>query len=244
MFKPEPSEPQPDAEEAFMEEAKSLIQEAPVASNSPTRDQPADRETKEPPPPVEARRILTRLAVLLDEWIQNCEEKVNLTSAAYDSTDRHVRILDAAFAEQERILSPVGEAPDAEEEENIVVTLADRSSKQRHARKHTKTPSSSTSNKKQKKAAPPQAEPPPSTTSRGSHRKRIDMEILPSEPRYCYCNQVSYGDMVGCDNQHCAREWFHLHCVGLVKNPDVNKSWYCPDCSTALQVGRKTRRKR
>lgn len=24
----------------------------------------------------------------------------------------------------------------------------------------------------------------------------------PNEPRYCVCNQVSYGDMVACDNEH------------------------------------------
>jgi hypothetical protein len=23
----------------------------------------------------------------------------------------------------------------------------------------------------------------------------------PNEPRYCICNDVSYGDMVGCDNE-------------------------------------------
>jgi hypothetical protein len=27
------------------------------------------------------------------------------------------------------------------------------------------------------------------------------------EPVYCYCQQVSYGEMVGCDNENCAREW-------------------------------------
>lgn len=25
------------------------------------------------------------------------------------------------------------------------------------------------------------------------------IEADPNEPRYCYCNQVSYGEMVGCD---------------------------------------------
>lgn len=25
------------------------------------------------------------------------------------------------------------------------------------------------------------------------------LEVDPNEPRYCYCNQVSYGEMVGCD---------------------------------------------
>ena len=27
------------------------------------------------------------------------------------------------------------------------------------------------------------------------------------EPRYCYCNGVSYGEMVACDNEKCPREW-------------------------------------
>ena len=39
------------------------------------------------------------------------------------------------------------------------------------------------------------------------------------EPRYCYCNQVSYGEMVACDNPDCLREWFHLACVGLSRPP-------------------------
>ncbi|KAL8698914.1 MAG: hypothetical protein Q9224_001634 [Gallowayella concinna] len=43
-----------------------------------------------------------------------------------------------------------------------------------------------------------------------------------SEPRYCYCNQVSYGEMVGCDMDTCPREWFHLDCVGLTKAPKGN----------------------
>jgi len=43
-----------------------------------------------------------------------------------------------------------------------------------------------------------------------------------SEPRYCYCNQVSYGEMVACDMDNCPREWFHLDCVGLAKAPTKN----------------------
>lgn len=42
------------------------------------------------------------------------------------------------------------------------------------------------------------------------------------EKRYCYCNGVSYGEMVGCDNEECPREWFHLNCVGLTKAPGKN----------------------
>ena len=39
------------------------------------------------------------------------------------------------------------------------------------------------------------------------------------EPRYCYCNGYSYGEMVACDFDGCEREWFHLECAGLAKAP-------------------------
>jgi hypothetical protein len=49
-----------------------------------------------------------------------------------------------------------------------------------------------------------------------------DDEDDESEPRYCYCNQVSFGEMVACDNDACPTEWFHLSCVGLTKPPGRN----------------------
>jgi hypothetical protein len=42
------------------------------------------------------------------------------------------------------------------------------------------------------------------------------------EPRYCYCNGISYGEMVACDADGCKREWFHLDCVGLKVAPKGN----------------------
>ena len=29
-----------------------------------------------------------------------------------------------------------------------------------------------------------------------------ELEIDPNEPKYCYCNQVSFGDMVACDGEN------------------------------------------
>lgn len=43
-----------------------------------------------------------------------------------------------------------------------------------------------------------------------------------NEPRYCYCDDVSYGEMVACDGEGCEREWFHLSCVGLRTAPRSN----------------------
>ncbi|KAI6778784.1 Transcriptional regulatory protein-like protein [Emericellopsis cladophorae] len=42
---------------------------------------------------------------------------------------------------------------------------------------------------------------------------------IEDEPLYCYCNGISYGEMVGCDSDDCEREWFHLSCVGLKVAP-------------------------
>jgi hypothetical protein len=31
--------------------------------------------------------------------------------------------------------------------------------------------------------------------------------LMGDEKRYCYCNQVSYGEMVACDRDGCDKEW-------------------------------------
>jgi hypothetical protein len=52
----------------------------------------------------------------------------------------------------------------------------------------------------------------------------------PLEPRYCYCLRGSYGDMVGCDNPKCEREWFHLGCTDLGKMLEEEDHWLCTLC--------------
>ncbi|XP_042858959.1 inhibitor of growth protein 3-like [Penaeus japonicus] len=59
-----------------------------------------------------------------------------------------------------------------------------------------------------------------------------DWTYDPNEPRYCVCNQVSYGDMVACDNPKCPVEWFHYPCVGITAPP--KGKWYCPQCSATM----------
>ncbi|KAJ7423475.1 Inhibitor of growth protein 2 [Willisornis vidua] len=56
----------------------------------------------------------------------------------------------------------------------------------------------------------------------------VEFAIDPNEPTYCLCNQVSYGEMIGCDNEQCPIEWFHFSCVGLTYKP--KGKWYCPKC--------------
>ena len=43
-----------------------------------------------------------------------------------------------------------------------------------------------------------------------------------------YSLKVSYGEMIGCDNDLCPIEWFHFNCVQLSTKP--KGKWYCPKC--------------
>lgn len=60
-------------------------------------------------------------------------------------------------------------------------------------------------------------------------RMDVDDDEAGDDRKYCLCQNVSFGDMVACDNEDCPFEWFHWSCVGLKSEP--NGTWYCPDCS-------------
>ncbi|XP_076015230.1 inhibitor of growth protein 1 [Genypterus blacodes] len=67
--------------------------------------------------------------------------------------------------------------------------------------------------------------------SKGKSEREVsppDLPIDPDEPTYCLCEQVSYGEMIGCDNNECPIEWFHFSCVGLHHKP--KGKWFCPKC--------------
>ncbi|KAI1139813.1 hypothetical protein F5Y05DRAFT_380171 [Hypoxylon sp. FL0543] len=64
-------------------------------------------------------------------------------------------------------------------------------------------------------------------------------DVDADEPLYCYCNGVSYGEMVACDADDCEREWFHLDCVGLKAAPPSNMKWYCDNCKDRIKTAKK-----
>jgi inhibitor of growth protein 3 len=39
------------------------------------------------------------------------------------------------------------------------------------------------------------------------------------DTKYCFCQRVSFGDMVACDNDECKYQWFHWECVGIKEEP-------------------------
>jgi len=91
----------------------------------------------------------------------------------------------------------------------------------RHARNNTDSVPARRSHKKNGSLSVAQAAAAEATEDEESSREGDD-EDEEGEPRYCYCNEISFGEMVACDNDACPREWFHLSCVGLTKPPGKN----------------------
>ncbi|KAI9620889.1 hypothetical protein H4Q26_013564 [Puccinia striiformis f. sp. tritici PST-130] len=85
---------------------------------------------------------------------------------------------------------------------------------------------------------------PSSSEARGKENDQIEEETNPIAPStslnsvddqslYCYCQQISFGDMVACDNLNCkGGQWFHLGCIGLNYLPGDNEDekWFCKEC--------------
>ncbi|SPO26434.1 uncharacterized protein UTRI_04023 [Ustilago trichophora] len=61
------------------------------------------------------------------------------------------------------------------------------------------------------------------------------MPFDPTEPTYCYCDQISFDQMVACDNLDCPYEWFHYACVGLATQP--KNDWFCRFCAPKAWKG-------
>ncbi|KAH3677235.1 hypothetical protein WICMUC_001816 [Wickerhamomyces mucosus] len=59
---------------------------------------------------------------------------------------------------------------------------------------------------------------------------------------YCFCQRVSFGEMVGCDNKDCKYEWFHFDCVGLKDQP--KGKWYCPDCTEKIKLQKEKKKRK
>ncbi|KAF7278868.1 inhibitor of growth family, member 3 [Rhynchophorus ferrugineus] len=112
----------------------------------------------------------------------------------------------------------------------------DHANNKKKQKKYSSTLSSSSSSVQQVISTPqPVVVPEVSTEVDNANAEVTDGEWTydPNEPRYCLCNQVSYGDMVACDNEDCPSEWFHYPCVGITAPP--KGKWYCPQCTATMK---------
>ncbi|KAJ4722872.1 PHD finger protein ING [Melia azedarach] len=164
--------------------------------------------------------------------IRIADEKVALAVQAYDLVDAHIQQLDQYLKnfdeelrrERDSAATSVSPAPNLDSS-----TKSGRSNEGgRGGRKKTRLATAAAT-----EAAAAVVAPVANPTG-----TELDLPVDPNEPTYCFCNQVSYGEMVACDNPNCKIEWFHFGCVGLKEQP--KGKWYCSDCA-ALKNRRKGR---
>jgi len=43
------------------------------------------------------------------------------------------------------------------------------------------------------------------------------------EQRWCNCDQIESGQMVGCDNENCKIVWFHFTCLKLTNKTNIQE---------------------
>ncbi|KAI8080116.1 uncharacterized protein B0P05DRAFT_77269 [Gilbertella persicaria] len=181
----------------------------------------------------ERRKRLEHVGQLLNEALKKGEEKFALAKSTYDTVDRHCTRLDNDLQkiEDEQLIGPARSSKRTREteEEDLPIEAIPNHKELHNKRQGRKKRKSSTSNEQESVYL--------STQDAIQHAKAAvslsDLPIDPNEPLYCYCSQVSFGEMVACDNEECEIEWFHLECVGL-KVPPKGK-WYCKNCIQDLK---------
>jgi len=210
------------------------------ASSAPNNAPVTPVQTAPAPDQLSSREMLATIAQFSEASIHDREEKVNLTFAAYESVERSIRLVDQAIQEQEHALSVgarsgtrlapillpelvvpkwtkpvrVTLSPDLDDalgvDQDAAPAPAQRRKKGKRGRKKDTLP----------EAVVPLPRPKPPVIPNAD----------PNESRYCYCDQVSFGEMIACDDPRCEREWFHLTCTNLAAAPEGRKKWYCDDC--------------
>jgi len=176
-------------------------------------------------PPSERKEFFTKIEGAFQKSREYGDDKVQLAVQTYEMVDKHIRRLDSDLTRFEE------ELKQQRHEERAQGATEEESRK----RKHDKSEGLRKKRRQKKELVEDEAmSPSKSTTSAtplitmATDMNVLDMPVDPNEPTYCLCHQVSYGEMIGCDNNDCLIEWFHFGCVGLTTKP--KGKWYCPKC--------------
>ncbi|XP_014637268.1 PREDICTED: inhibitor of growth protein 1 [Ceratotherium simum simum] len=182
------------------------------------------------------QRALIRSQELGDEKIQIVSQMVELVENRTRQVDSHVELFEA----HQEVNDTTGHGGKAgqDKSKNETITQAEKPNNKRSRRQRNNENRENAANihdhdditsvtPKEKKA---KASKKKKRSKAKAEREAspADLPIDPNEPTYCLCNQVSYGEMIGCDNDECPIEWFHFSCVGLNHKP--KGKWYCPKC--------------
>ncbi|KAI8639599.1 hypothetical protein BD408DRAFT_421222 [Parasitella parasitica] len=183
----------------------------------------------------ERKKRLEHIGQLLNETLKKGEEKLALAKSTYDTVDRHCTRLDNDLQkiEDEQLIGPgrtasISQSTPAKRDASAMEDMPPKRQTGRKKSRKTHTDNRADENTFSQEDAIQEAQAAASLS---------DLPIDPNEPLYCYCSQVSFGEMVACDSGDCEIEWFHLECVGL-KTPPRGK-WYCKNCTVDFKKKKK-----
>lgn len=168
------------------------------------------------------------------------DDKVQLAIQTYELVDKHIRRLDSDLAKfeseiQDRNLSnsrnKTEEAKKGRKKITEAKVTTDKKRKANVVANDVGTSSGKVTGSiaRSKKAKKQESLEEIAGDMKAHASDVLDMPVDPNEPTYCLCHQVSYGEMIGCDNPECPIEWFHFACVGLTNKP--KGKWFCPKCN-------------
>ncbi|XP_030376864.1 inhibitor of growth protein 5 isoform X2 [Scaptodrosophila lebanonensis] len=204
----------------------------------------------------ERKERLEDIKALFGKAKEYSDDKVQLAIQTYELVDKQIRRLDNDLARFEGEIQEKASSTRAKSEEAVAkkgrkktkdgkATVKKKRSassdeetgrggnQSTHASTNTSSVGGSgqgTKKKKSKKSVDPDDSEKESCHTAATHPSDVmDMPVDPNEPTYCLCHQVSYGEMIGCDNPDCPIEWFHFACVGLTTKP--KGKWFCPKCT-------------
>ncbi|KAK1393209.1 PHD finger protein ING [Heracleum sosnowskyi] len=160
-----------------------------------------------------------------------CTEKVLLARQAYDLIDSHVKRLDEDLNNFSEDLKQEGKLPPDEPINLPPLPLIPKNEKRKLPYGTPQQKKVDSKDRDWERDRDFELMPPPGSQKKDYAPIEIDQPIDPNEPTYCVCHQVSFGDMIACDNENCqGGEWFHYQCVGLTPETRFRGKWYCPTC--------------
>ncbi|KAM3278067.1 hypothetical protein ACQJBY_045753 [Aegilops geniculata] len=171
-----------------------------------------------------------------DNALSLCTEKVLLARQAYDLIESHIKRLDEDLGQFAEDLKQEGKIPP---DEPHILPPMPAGGRDERRRSSFSTPQAARKFVREKEWERDRERgmdfdlmpPPGSSNKKAVASMDVDQMIDPNEPTYCICHQVSYGDMIACDNENCeGGEWFHYSCVGLTPETRFKGKWFCPTC--------------
>ncbi|CAI6351999.1 unnamed protein product [Macrosiphum euphorbiae] len=192
-----------------------------------------------------------RMKKMLIESLDLADRKVNITECLLDMVGTNMLNLNMSYKEVETAkqrltssnkrmskLMPKEIDSDSIDVQNInnsnkrpkrnVTKLSTTLNKSVEMKAHFDRKSSTNQNKKKTTSTKKSKAQPAKNKKIDSGSESSDSDGDDLQPTYCICEEISYGDMVGCDNDLCPLEWCHFGCVSISRKP--KGKWYCPFC--------------